>query len=82
MKTVKVKIAVVVDTDGKWSAAGWSIEPDVIQRLAYEIDAIDTASEVFDTEEDELAKYWITAELEVPEEKKPVEIEGKVIKSE
>lgn len=69
MKTVKVKIAVAVDTDGDWCSAGWSNADDN--------DLIGAAIENIGEGE---ARYWLIAELEVPEEKKPIEIEGKVIK--
>lgn len=77
MKTVKVRIAVVINTEGKWSAAGWSIESDIVQELAYDCDAMDTASEVFN-DEDTLKKYWIAAKIEMPEEVKIEEIDGEV----
>jgi hypothetical protein len=56
MKTVKVRVAVAVDPSGKWSALGWSGETDKSVM----------ASCVEHLEEGE-ARYWLEAELPVPE---------------
>lgn len=60
---VKVRIAVAVDMEGNWCSAGWS--------NADEDDLISTAIENVETGE---ARYWVTAELEIPKEKKPIEV--------
>ena len=56
MKTVKVRIAVAVGSDGDWSACGWKGDRDG--------DAMDT---VIDAVGDNASPYWITAELPIPE---------------
>lgn len=55
-KTVKVRIAVAVDPDGKWAATGWEgLKTD----------------EAFDFILDDLkhgeSRFWLTAELPVPD---------------
>lgn len=57
MKTVKVKIAVAVDPDGDWNANGWSSADDDIMMMDL----------VVDTLKDGEARYWVEAELPVPE---------------
>ena len=69
MKTVKVRIAVVLDEDGGWSANGWGGRgvpvPDNVQIIsAVEFLAMPAAG-----------RYWVNAELPIPE---PTEIEGEV----
>lgn len=66
MSTVKVKIAVVVDPQGHWVSAGWAGTRDR--------DLMDTAIDSVRSGE---ARYWITAELEIPESKTK-KIKGKV----
>lgn len=61
-KTVKVRIAVAVDPEGKWQAHGWQPRPDHVQRDAKFMQ--DTAREDLEYGE---AMYWIEAELPVPE---------------
>lgn len=56
MKTVKVRIAVAVDSDGDWSASGW--------KGARDYHAMGTA---VDGVGDNASRYWITAELPIPE---------------
>ena len=58
-KTVKVRIAVAVDRDGKWNASGWG------KGSAYANgEAMDIAIEGVDEGE---ARYWVEAELPIPE---------------
>jgi len=57
MKTVKVKIAVSVDSNGDWSAAGWSGGTDPSEFHSYTIDALEPGEN----------GYWLEAELPVPE---------------
>lgn len=54
MKTVKVRIAVAVDPEGKWNACGWS---DMDEDRAMEL-----ACEPLQEGED---RYWVTAELPI-----------------
>lgn len=55
MATVKVRIAVAVDKDGKWNSCGASgMEDDDMLGLA--ADCVETGER----------RYWITAELEMP----------------
>ena len=56
MKTVKVRIAVAVDPDGDWHACGWSGSSDETMMRT----AVDTIAEGE-------RRYWIEAELEVPD---------------
>lgn len=56
MKTVKVRIAVAVGPDGDWSAYGW--------KGARDGHAMVTAT---DTVCEGASRYWITAELPIPE---------------
>lgn len=65
MAEVKVRIALAVDPDGKWSAQGWP---------TFESDDWDFV--VDDLEQGE-ARYWITAEVDVPE-RAVAEVEGEV----
>jgi hypothetical protein len=56
MNTVKVRIAVCVDSKGNWNASGWKSGKDS--------DKMGIASEGVDDGE---ARYWIEAELAIPE---------------
>jgi hypothetical protein len=56
MKTVKVRIAVTVDSDGYWTACGW--------KGVLDGDAMGTA---IDSVGEYASRYWITAELPIPE---------------
>lgn len=67
-KTVKVRIAVVVANNGKWNAYAYS-------GAKSDKDNMDIALEGL--EEDGEARYWVTAELAVPEE---VNVQGAVEK--
>jgi hypothetical protein len=61
MKTVRVRIAVAVDADGKWNASGWGTEHTFANDTAMDI--------VIEGVEDGEARYWVEAELQIPEEK-------------
>ena len=67
MKTVKVRIAVTVDSDGNWIACGWKGVRDG--------DAMSTA---IDCAREDASRYWITAELPVPEVPEVPTIAGSV----
>lgn len=56
MKTVKVRIAVAVDSSGNWSASGWKGASDDY-----------AVSDVIDTVGECVSLFWVTAELPVPE---------------
>lgn len=56
MKTVKVRIAVAVGSDGDWIASGWKDARDSLVMGAVIGDVGEDAS-----------RYWITAELPIPE---------------
>jgi hypothetical protein len=60
-KTVKVRIAVSVDCNGDWSSAGWSStdSTDSENFHSYTIDSLEPGEN----------RYWLEAELEVPETK-------------
>lgn len=73
---VKIKIAAVINAEGEWGAAGWNTSPDKHSH-EYEGDVMDIALEGFDIDST-LQKYWIIAELEVPEKVKIEEIKGEV----
>jgi hypothetical protein len=68
---VKVKIAVAVDPKGNWVSAGWVSADDR--------DLMDSAVEDLESGE---ARYWVTAELEIPEIKETKEIEASKIEKE
>ena len=57
-KTVKVKVAVCVDSKGNWSATGWSSakNPPEFHSCIRE-----------DAADDVIADYWLEAELPLPE---------------
>jgi hypothetical protein len=67
-RTVKVRIAVAVDPDGDWNSAGWSKRDG---QPAGE-DAMELACDNVGTGE---RRYWIEAELMVPE---PEDVQGEV----
>ena len=72
MKTVKVRIAVAVDHSGAWSASGWDTKMD---QKRYEQEAFGCVIENLESGE---ARYWIEAELQVPE-KISGTVEGTVV---
>lgn len=57
-KTIKVRIAVSVDCKGEWSASGWS-STSTEDFHAYTIDSLEPGEN----------RYWLEAELKVPETK-------------
>jgi hypothetical protein len=59
IKTVKVKIAVSVDHTGDWSSAGWkgANEKEMHNMHSYTIDGLHPGER----------RYWLEAELELPE---------------
>ena len=60
MKTVKVRIAVAVDPYGNWNASGWlNRDGQIAEGEAMSI-AMDGVKEGE-------AKYWVEAELPIPE---------------
>jgi hypothetical protein len=60
-ETVKVRIAIAVDREGKWAAYGFSrTDGSPANEEAWEI--------VLDIVDDGEARYWVTAELPVPED--------------
>jgi hypothetical protein len=66
-KTVKVRIAVAVDYNGHWVSAGWeSASDEDLMTCAIE-DTLPVQN-----------RYFLTVELEVPEELKPKEVETMV----
>jgi antibiotic biosynthesis monooxygenase (ABM) superfamily enzyme len=74
VKTVKVKIAVHIDFDGNWNAAGWGNGPDQTSYVHSEEAMMEIAAE----EGTEGEQYWVVAELEIPEAPKVKEIEASV----
>lgn len=69
MRTVKVRIAVAVDRDGRWSAYAYSDKDGIVKT---------THDDLFvDDMKDGEARYFVTAELPVPES---VDVEGTVEK--
>lgn len=71
MKTVRVKIAVAIDPTGNWNSSGWSNNGVPVIKDAMDI-AVDG---VGDGEQ----RYWIEADIPVPEQ---FVIEGIVVKDE
>ena len=67
MRTVKVRIAVAVDPDGRWSAFAYSDKDGIVKT---------THDDLFvDDMKDGEARYFVTADLPIPE---TVEIQGTV----
>lgn len=63
MGTVKVRIAVAVDYTGNWNAVGYPVKSDTNNDLmSWAIEPLETGE----------SRYWITTELEVPEEAKEI----------
>ena len=55
-RTVRVRIAVAVDPTGDWSSAGWkSADPGELH--SYAIDTLEVGER----------RYWLEADLEIPE---------------
>lgn len=61
-KTVKIRVAVAVDPQGDWHAVGWK-------------DAHDPMSSAVETIAPGEARYWLTAELPIPE---AVEVQAEI----
>jgi len=57
-RTIKVRVAVSVDCNGDWSASGWSSTSSE-DFHSYTIDALEPGEN----------RYWLEAELDVPETK-------------
>ena len=57
-RTIKVRIAVSVDCKGEWSSSGWSSTSSE-DFHSYTIDSLEPGEN----------RYWLEAELEVPETK-------------
>lgn len=58
-KTVKVRIGVGIDSEGNWSATGWSTD----QTSSYDAEVTEC---VLDWQDDGAKVYWLEAELYVP----------------
>jgi len=67
MKTVKVRIAVVVDAKGRWNAAGWFCGEGAAWDEGAILDAVYTGMEYPDGESLPEQLAWVTAEIPVPE---------------
>lgn len=82
VKKVKVRIAVAVDFRGSWNACGYrtiKVPNDLSQQIN---DDMMMSAAVEDLNEGE-NRYWVTAELEVPEPGENVEeVEGDVVDDE
>lgn len=57
MQTVKVKIAVAVDSTGNWNACGWRNAPSDAEKMALCVEPLNDGE----------ARYWLEAELSLPE---------------
>lgn len=68
-RTVKCKIALVVDQEGAWCAGGSSnANGEWYDGFNYILDAVEPGK----------ARYWVTVEVPVPEVTEVPEIEGEV----
>lgn len=56
MATVKVRIAVAVDPEGDWNSCGWK-DGDVKDAMGICVDTLGSGE----------ARYWLEAELPIPE---------------
>ena len=65
MKTVKVRIAVVVTPDGTWSSCGWDGGEDA-EKFAIACDGLDCSMDNY-MERGAESRFWLEAELPVPE---------------
>lgn len=74
MTTVTVKIAVAVDHKGQWSAIGWDSTSDDHSEVLMD--------NVVENLEEGEARYWVEAELEIPEKSEPKEIKVSKIEQE
>ncbi len=73
---MKVRIAVVVDSEGNWGSAGW--KGDRTQILEAARGVIDDVTPVDDIEAIEKA-FWVTVEIPIPEKEKQIEIKAKSV---
>jgi hypothetical protein len=62
METVRVRIAVAVDKDGKWNCCGWKTD---MTAKKYDAEAMGLA---VDGVADGEARYWIEADVPLPTE--------------
>jgi len=69
-KTVKVRIAVAVDSGGNWSSAGWGGED--------EAELANSASSCLPGDASCERLFWLTAELPIPEVPEATEIAATV----
>ena len=65
MKTIKVRIAVAVDKDGKYVASAYNSNDSWDECMSCALDLLEPGE----------ARYWVTAELPLPE---TGTIEGKI----
>ena len=68
LSLLKVRIAVVVDPDGKWSASGWHIANNGTKGKIEKAERAMMDGVIDDVGMGE-ARYWVEAELPVPVEK-------------
>lgn len=71
MKKIKVRIAACVDPTGKWNVCGWG---DANEKPVSDDELMGNAIDVMEEGEN---RYWLEAELEIPEPSVNV-IEAKV----
>lgn len=68
-RTVKVRIAAAIDREGIWSASGHALDHEATWAdYDYILEGLEPGER----------RYWITAELERPEESEVREVEGEV----
>ena len=65
MEKIKVRMAVVVDEAGNWSASGW--------RGAPKGEAMEVAEQILDPQKGNALEFYVEAELEIP---KPIIVKG------
>jgi len=61
MTTVRVRIAVAVDPQGNWNAAGWKVhghQPEEREFLFCALEGLDSSEE---------SCFWVEADLPIPE---------------
>lgn len=67
MAKVKIRVAVAVDPKGAWNASGWGDAGERIdQRQSRDHDSMGLACETLESGE---ARYWLEAEVDIPEVK-------------
>jgi hypothetical protein len=77
MKTRKIRIAVYMATDGRWSAAGW--DAGRMGKTDLEV-AEDEATTLIECSQEALTMCWVEAVVPVPVRPKPATVKGKVVK--